>query len=175
MQFLTSQFSGKEIWNEYQLSIHREVKLEVFLFFPSTEKKNLKLNCISNWNFFGICINVYCPNSKEFFSYILNIKTWPKPSLSSKKRFLGCLHFVQKLGLLIKHVGKFRSHCSREREEPGSSEVIAHGNGKNREVQKSLLTGTGRTGKFRSHCSREREEPGSSEVIAHGNGKNRKV
>ena len=34
---------------------------------------------------------------------------------------------------------------------PGSSEVIDHGNGKNREIQKSLLTGTGKTGKFRSH------------------------
>ena len=51
-------------------------------------------------------------------------------------------HLLLRLGLLLKHVGKFR------------------------EVQKSLLTGTGRNGKFRSHCSREREEPGSLEAIS---------
>ena len=46
---------------------------------------------------------------------------------------------------------KFRSHCSREQEIHCNSEVIAHGNGKKQEVQKSLLTGTERTGKLRSH------------------------
>ena len=51
-------------------------------------------------------------------------------------------------------------------EIPGSSEVIPHGNRKNREVQKSVLTGTERTGKFRSHCSQEGEEQGSLEAIS---------
>ena len=79
---------------------------------------------------------------KILFSYILNIKTWPKPTLSSKKWFFWCLHLIQKLGLLLKQVKKFW------------------------EVQKSLLTRTRRTGKFRSQCSQEREEPGSSEAIS---------
>ena len=55
-----------------------------------------------------------------------------------KKKVLGCLHLLEKLGLLLKF----------------------------REVQKSSLTGKGRTGNFRSHCSQGREEPGSLEAIS---------
>ena len=46
------------------------------------------------------------------------------------------------MGLLLKYVGKFR------------------------EVQKSLLTGAGRTGKFRSLCSREGEDLELQVVLA---------
>ena len=65
-----------------------------------------------------------------------------KPSLLSKKKFLECLQFLQKLGFLLKHVGKFR------------------------EVQKSMLTGSGRSGKFRIYCSQKREDRGSLEAIS---------
>ena len=40
---------------------------------------------------------------------------------------------------MLGNSGKFRRYYSREPEERGSSEVITHGNGKNREVQKQFL------------------------------------
>ena len=69
-------------------------------------------------------------------------KTITKSVTVKQIRFLGCfhllLHLLQKLNLLMKHVGrklscfsdrsstrKSRSHCSRDRETPGSSEAAA--------------------------------------------------
>ena len=62
--------------------------------------------------------------------------------VKQKNGFYGIYIFYKRLDLFIKHTGKFR------------------------EVQKSMLTGSGRTGKFRSHCSLEREELGSLEAIS---------
>lgn len=75
-------------------------------------------------------------------SVTLKNKTITKSVTVKQIRFLGCfhllLHLLQKLNLLMKHVGrklscfsdmsstrKSRSHCSRDRETPGSSEAAA--------------------------------------------------
>ena len=72
-------------------------------------------------------VNIPENNFQLYFKH----QNMTKTLLVKQKRFLGCLQLLQKFGLLLKHAGKLW------------------------EVQKSLLTGTGRTGKFRSRCSRE--------------------
>ena len=145
MNFITSQFTGMEIGNKYQLPMFWEVKQEVFIVFPLAQKGYQKSKCISNYfQLLGIYANITNQYScySGYFSYIKKNKTITKSVTVKQIRFLGCfhllLHLLQKLNLLMKHVGrklscfsdmsstrKSRSHCSRDRETPGSSEAAA--------------------------------------------------
>ena len=58
MTFLASQFMGIEIGNKHQLPMFREVKQEVCIFFPSTEKGNKNQNAFPAGKLFGIYIIV---------------------------------------------------------------------------------------------------------------------
>ena len=74
-----------------------------------------------------------------FWSYIFNVKTPPKIPFLAKNWFEQLLlSLLQKLNLLLKHVGRkrlccsttsstwqFRSHCSQDQEAPESSKAIA--------------------------------------------------
>ena len=114
------------------------MKLEVS-FLPFNRKRNLKLNCTSNWGIFQICTNGYSQYSGKYFSPILKTTNQDQnPHCQAKKNVFIVLTFSTKVG--------FDPLTCRE--ILGSSEVNTHKIGKNREVQKSLFTGTGRTGKF---------------------------
>ena len=58
MNFITSQVTGIEIGNEHQLPMFWEMKQEVFIFFPLTEKENKNQNAFPAGKLFGIYTNV---------------------------------------------------------------------------------------------------------------------
>ena len=75
---------------------------------------------------------VYC---QLYFKH----QTMAKTLIAKQKKRFQDVYIFQKSWVCSLNSGKFRSHRSREREEPGTSEVIAHRDGKNREVQKPFL------------------------------------
>ena len=91
----TSYTLGSETGSIFFLPFNQEEKFEIKLHFKLGNFRNL-YKCI---------LSIF---RKILFSFILNIKIWPKPSLSSKKMCLWWWHLLLRLGLFLKQVGKFR-------------------------------------------------------------------
>ena len=130
----------------HQLPMFWEVKQEVFICFPSTEKGNKKPKCISsweiNWNLYKCLESILLKIFSSYFSYVRTLEHHQNCHCQAKKRIFLCLHLflhlLRKLNFLLKHVtrklsccsntsstGKFKSYCSWKRGEPGSSKSIA--------------------------------------------------